>query len=597
MGRDVTRRAASVPMSTPDLDGRRYEHISALISGTVWAIEPNTLGTMIAILAERRSGHRPSATEIRARIDQARSSRPHKRSQDPTITPTGVTPTGVAVIPISGPIVPHGGSIEELSSGATSVEAIAASFRQALASTDVASIVLDFDSPGGSVDLIPELAAEIYAARGSKPIVAVADTWAASAAYWLASAADELVVTPSGQVGSIGVYSAHEDLSARMMAEGIKTTLVSAGDYKVEGNPFEPLGKEAEAEIQAHVDAYYEMFVSAVAAQRGVSKQLVEDTFGQGRMVMAADAVVLGMADRIGTLEEVVAGLQEASAPAREPSLILSEVTSSSSTPRIDVAVRAGSPPRHHARGQRYAEIRRETRTGGPVEQLRSTGGGDHAFRGYASTFGVPYVVEDWLGEYEEEFVYGAWTKTLREGDVPLLIEHEGLPLARTSSGTLVLTQDPVGLLNEATLLHTDPDVMRIVPKMNRHDLTNMSVAFRVPPGGQSWNEDFTYRKVSESVLFDTSIVTSAANPGALAGLRSIDVLRRFTELDPAELMTSVRDAQGFALLIEARSVLDALEDRPRRVRDSASTMHVDIARRQVELAKLGVTPLGRAAR
>lgn len=574
-------------MSEPanDPEGRRYEHVSALVAGAVWAIEPNTLATMLAILAERRSGHRPSKAEIRTRIARARSTRPERRSQDELAAMAGT----VAIIPISGPIVPHGDAMEELSSGATSVDAIAASFREALASTTVSAIVLDFDSPGGSVDLIPELAAEIKAARGMKPIVAVADTWAASAAYWLASAADELVVTPSGQVGSIGVYSAHEDLSVQMMQKGIKTTLVSAGEHKVEGNPFEPLSKEAEAEMQAKVDAYYTMFVAAVADQRGVSEQVVEDSFGQGRMMMATDAVDLGMADSVGTLAEVVTRLHGSGLPPEQtpeaPELVLL------STARPDVAIRAGSPPRHHARGERYAEIRRETRMGGPVH-LRATANGDHEFEGYASTFGAPYTVEDWLGEYEETFRFGAFTKPLADGtDVPLLIEHEGLPLGRTSSGTLRLTQTQKGLLTESTLWATDPDVMRIVPKMQRGDLSKMSVAFRAVQ--QEWDEDFTSRTVLEALLYDVSIVTSPANRGTSAGLRSIDVLRQFANLDPDDLATSIRSAgdAGEAMILDARLVVDALEERAHRrestERDTTTTIHIDIARRQIEQDKL----------
>lgn len=276
---------------------------------------------------------------------------------------------------------------------------------------------------------------------------------------------------------------------------------------------------------------------------------------------------------------------------------------------RGDLGIHAGNPPRHHARAERYAEIRRETRIGGPID-LRAKSNGDHQFEGYASTFGEPYVVEDWLGEYTEEFVYGAFTKTLLDSDVPLLIEHEGLPLARTSSGTLTLEQEPKGLRTASLLAATDPDVMRIVPKMQRGDLSQMSIAFRVLAGGQSWDDDFTYRKITEAALYDVSIVTSPANPGTSAGLRSIDVLRRFTELDPEELMTSVRGRDAGDLLRQARTVVDALEAQAHRPegsaadpepdpepspegdppdgRDMASTMAVDIARRQLELMKLG---------
>jgi signal peptide peptidase SppA len=156
---------------------------------------------------------------------------------------------------------------------------------------------------------VDELSKMIYDARGSKPIVAVANHLMASAAYWIGTAADELVVTPSGEVGSIGVFAAHQDVSAAMEKEGVKTTLISAGKYKTEGNPFEPLTDEAHASIQARVDDYYSMFTKAVARNRGVNVADVRGGFGEGRVVGAQQAVSLGMADRVATLDDVISGL------------------------------------------------------------------------------------------------------------------------------------------------------------------------------------------------------------------------------------------------------------------------------------------------
>jgi signal peptide peptidase SppA len=150
------------------------------------------------------------------------------------------------------------------------------------------------------------MAAEIRAARGTKPIVAVANTEASSAAYWLASQADEFVSTRSGRVGSIGVFAAHEDESAKAEAEGIRTTLVSAGRYKTEGNPFEPLTDEAKAHMQSMVDEYYSMFVTDVAAGRGLTADAVRSGYGEGREVTASTALEVGMIDRVATTEEIV---------------------------------------------------------------------------------------------------------------------------------------------------------------------------------------------------------------------------------------------------------------------------------------------------
>jgi signal peptide peptidase SppA len=157
---------------------------------------------------------------------------------------------------------------------------------------------------------------QIYAARQSKPITAVVNHLAASAAYWLASAATEIVVSPSGEVGSIGVFAAHDDVSAAMAREGVARTLISAGKYKTEGHPFGPLTEEARLNIQKRVDEYYAMFVRDVARFRDKPINAIYNGFGEGRVVGATEAVRLGMADSVGTLEMVVSG------PSTHPRLV-----------------------------------------------------------------------------------------------------------------------------------------------------------------------------------------------------------------------------------------------------------------------------------
>jgi capsid assembly protease len=220
---------------------------------------------------------------------------------------------GVAVLPVLGTIS-HRMGMFSASSGGTSTEALTREFRSLLADSSVSAIVLDVDSPGGSADGIDELATEIFKARGKKPITAVANTLMASAAYWLAASADEIVVSPSAEVGSIGVLAAHEDRSALMEKLGVKVSLVSAGKYKTEGNPFEPLSDEARANIQKRVDEAYGRFVRAVARGRSVPVDTVRNGFGEGRVVSAREAVRLGMADRVATIDEVIATMPTTSA-------------------------------------------------------------------------------------------------------------------------------------------------------------------------------------------------------------------------------------------------------------------------------------------
>jgi signal peptide peptidase SppA len=194
----------------------------------------------------------------------------------------------VAVIPIAGTIMPKASMLSNFSGGA-SVESITKQFRSALNNPEVRAIVLDIDSPGGSVYGVDELASEIRAGREQKKIVAQVSPLAASAAYYLASAANEIAITPSGEAGSIGVFLAHRDLSKAYADAGINTTLISAGKYKVESNPYGPLSDEARTFLQSRINDYYDAFVKSVADGRGVSVKDVRNGFGEGRVLGAEE--------------------------------------------------------------------------------------------------------------------------------------------------------------------------------------------------------------------------------------------------------------------------------------------------------------------
>lgn len=195
-----------------------------------------------------------------------------------------------------------------MTSGGTSAEEIGRAVDAAVADRAVKSIVLNADSPGGSVFGIPEAADKILAARQQKRVIGLANATAASAAYWLLSQCSEIVVTPSGRVGSIGVIAAHVDETGAEEKAGIKTTIISAGQYKAEG--FKPITDESRAALQREVDSYYRDFLNAVARGRRVPVATVESNYGQGRMKLARDAVATGMADRTGTLEDVLRSAQ-----------------------------------------------------------------------------------------------------------------------------------------------------------------------------------------------------------------------------------------------------------------------------------------------
>lgn len=270
----------------------RHSYVLQAFSESPWAILPHKLAILEEIVSRHVAGEKLDAEEVQARIHGAR--RPAEQRVN-----------SVAILPLFGTIFPRANMMTDVS-GATSAERFGAQFDELVSDPEIGAIILDVDSPGGQVNGIEEVSSKIYQARGRKPIVAVANHTMASAAYWIGTAADEIVVTPSGEVGSIGVFAVHKDMSKALEQDGIKVSIISEGKYKTEGNPYEPLAEEARSALQTRVSESYDAFVSAVARNRGVKPAIVRNGFGEGRVVGARQAVELGMADRTGTLEETI---------------------------------------------------------------------------------------------------------------------------------------------------------------------------------------------------------------------------------------------------------------------------------------------------
>ncbi|WP_131193713.1 S49 family peptidase [Lichenihabitans psoromatis] len=271
----------------------KYPHIVAAILSDLWAIEPEKMMAIAEFVALQAAGHKLSAGEIEARIGKQAEADVARRQG------------AVAVLPLRGVIANRANMMSDISGG-TSSEQFGQQFQAALSDDGIKAIVLDVDSPGGTVAGTEELANMIYAGRGQKPIVAQVNARAASAAYWIASAADEIAVTPSGEVGSIGVIGGHKDMSKAMDKAGISNTIITAGKYKGEGHPFGPLDDEAKAFMQSQVDEAYGQFVQTVARNRGASISKVRQGFGQGRMVGASASIGEGMADRVATMNDTL---------------------------------------------------------------------------------------------------------------------------------------------------------------------------------------------------------------------------------------------------------------------------------------------------
>lgn len=292
----------------------KYPRILKAMSAMPWMIQPEKLEAFLDVLMLRAEGGTLSPDEIASRTEHPRKGASHDMvmfEQSVEARSDGASnsgPSNVAVIPIYG-VIMHRPSMELSSGGGFNLQDFRSQFRSALENPSVSAIVLDVDSPGGTVDGVEEMSKEIYQARGQKPIHAVANTMAASAAYYLASSADSLAVTPSGEVGSIGVYMVHFDKSEMAANDGVKVSIIKAGAHKAEGNPWEPLSADALASLQEHVNGHYNMFTSAVARNRGISVDAVRNGFGEGRTVMAKQAVKMGMADKMATLDDVLQSL------------------------------------------------------------------------------------------------------------------------------------------------------------------------------------------------------------------------------------------------------------------------------------------------
>jgi len=292
----------------------RHVTLITEVLSTPWALMPERMAAFGRILARWQAGGQiPETVVVEVAADT--DARTAKRSA--SVAAGG---GGIAVLPMYGVITQRGNMIDALSGpGSVSTEIFAKDLDALVKDDAVGQILIDVDSPGGTVYGVGELAAKIRAARADKPIVAIANSLAASAAYWLASQASEVYVTPGGEVGSIGVWSAHDDVSKAMEKLGVTTTLISAGKFKIEGNPYAPLDEEARAFMQSRVDDYYAAFTGAVAAGRGVPIAQVRDGMGQGRVLGADAAKAAAMVDGVMTFDEVVAKMKRAARQAAKP--------------------------------------------------------------------------------------------------------------------------------------------------------------------------------------------------------------------------------------------------------------------------------------
>ncbi len=270
----------------------RSLHLATRIFDTPLAIEPSKLDMILTVLAPR----------LTIGADSIPLLAPDEEQDDLAAKSYLVTDDGIACISIQGTLVNKSYGMRALS-GLTTYSEIRECVEDAMQDSRIQALLFDVDSPGGEVSGCPDLANFIFSMRGKKPMMAIANDACFSAAYWLASAAGKLCITRTGGVGSIGVVAVHVDQTKFDEKLGLSYDFLHYGARKVDGNPHLVLSDEARANMQAEIDRCGEMFVAAVARNRGVDLQTVRDT--EAQCYFGEKALGL-LADMVGTCEDAL---------------------------------------------------------------------------------------------------------------------------------------------------------------------------------------------------------------------------------------------------------------------------------------------------
>ena len=214
---------------------------------------------------------------------------------------------GTAIIPIHGPITARN-TFFSMFAGGTSLETLAKDFREALNNEDIKAILFDIDSPGGVAVGPFEMTEMIYNARSQKPIYSYIGRNGSSAAYWLASATEKIIVNPSALVGSIGVVTTIP-VQEQPDQEGYKNIEIVSSNAALK-RP-DPRTAEGIAEIRRELDDLESTFINSIAKYRSITPDIVKSDFGGGGVIIGSQAVNKNMADALGTYEEVLANINQ----------------------------------------------------------------------------------------------------------------------------------------------------------------------------------------------------------------------------------------------------------------------------------------------
>lgn len=263
------------------------------IAGEPWAITETALHTILEIAARENESPQAVAAKLGRNLQNTYSVTERE---------------GVAIIPVTGPLFRYA-NLFTMISGASSYELIARDFTASLENPQIKAIILDIDSPGGEVNGVSELSNMVFAARGKKPVVAYASGDAASGAYWIASAADQIVVSETSALGSIGVVGMYQGKSGKS-AEAVEIVSSQSPHKRLD-----PTSDDGRSRLQTRIDSMADVFIGTIARNRDVSAEDVQNHYGGGDVMIGAKAVSAGLADRVGSLEGLIAELSSQKSP------------------------------------------------------------------------------------------------------------------------------------------------------------------------------------------------------------------------------------------------------------------------------------------
>ena len=270
-----------------------------------WAIDPSYIPLLAAIAQRNHGSAEIQAAEGWAKRDYQLMAGPSAIRLDGSYR--SFVSEGVAIIPVTGPIFPRANMMTEMS-GATSCTMVQNDICAALNADEVGGILFIFDTPGGAVSGVNATADLMDKAKKQKPTCAFVSGSAASAGYWLASQAGEIVMERTALVGSVGVVvstskQTEVDADGRMEIEIVSS---NAGNKRVD-----PSTEDGQGEIRGMLDAIEREFIADIARGRGISTETVIEKFGQGGVKVGSDAIAAGMADRIGSYDIALKRMQQ----------------------------------------------------------------------------------------------------------------------------------------------------------------------------------------------------------------------------------------------------------------------------------------------